>query len=153
MIFDKLTNMHKYKHISKEIETAYKWIKENDIKTFENGKHQITDKIWLVKKEVKPVDIKDLVCEMHYETIDIHLSSGVEELVVFAPQIELSAKDILREYDKQSDTVLFKMKNKETVMNLSEDSFMLFMPFETHCPSINPNMEVLTKYIIKIKVD
>ncbi|EFF41106.1 YhcH/YjgK/YiaL family protein [Mycoplasmopsis alligatoris] len=151
MIYDKLSNIHKYYGINKNLDKAITWLKTNNYLKVELGVTKIDEDIFV--KRIKCCTLKDeeLVNEIHYKYADIHLYVNYEDNITYLVNPELKSTDIVAEYNAIEDIVLYKNNFKEGRIPVKENTFAIFLPFEAHAPKRNHGQNEIEKIIIKVK--
>lgn len=157
MIFDNLKNIQNYKGIHKNLDIAIDWLVNNNYKDFDGERLVINDDIYLLHNNFPAANVENLICEIHHNYMDIHLFSDDQELVFFDADFKYENDQVMQEYDSTKDVMFIKSDSQKTPnhLELTKDSFVMFMKNEVHCPRTNfvgNSKEKLHKYIMKIKL-
>lgn len=149
MIFDKIKKIHNYKGINKNLDLAIEEIIKGDYKNSESGKHEVDGKnVFYNTQAYVTKNLENCFFETHKEYIDIQLLVKGEENMAVSEKGKL---EITQDYNPEKDVE--KQKGEcETVVKVTEDSFVIFFPEEPHMPGIKvtENKEV-KKVVFKVK--
>ena len=147
MIFDKLSNLHKYISLHPQFEKAVKFITDSNLAGIGNGRHPISgDEIYASVNEymTKP----DGFLEAHRNFIDIQLITKGSEKIGFAL---LNGQQVKDEYDQQKDISFYY--GDCDYLTLVPGTFAIFFPEDLHKPGIAVQYPAgVKKIVIKIKV-
>lgn len=149
MIFDKIKNIHNYKGINKNLDLAIEEVLKGDYKNAEVGKTVVDGKNVFYNTQVYTTkDLENCFFETHQEYIDIQLLVKGEENMAVSGMDKL---EITQEYNPEKD-VEKQMGECETIVKVTEDSFVIFFPAEPHMPGmkVSENAEV-KKVVFKVK--
>lgn len=147
MIFDKVTNLKKYKGLYDNLDKAIEYIENNDLGKLNEGTNVILeDKIYANVMESDLSDDDYHNYEYHKKFLDLHLDICGEEKVLFASQI----KENVMEYQDEDD---YGLANSEAdcVCTLKENKFVICMLDELHKPCVGKNATI-KKIVFKIFV-
>ncbi|ADE19970.1 YhcH/YjgK/YiaL family protein [Mycoplasma crocodyli] len=151
MIYDKLSNIHKYYGINKNLDRAIDWLKNNNYLKVDLGITKIDDDIFFKRIKCETLNDDNLLSEFHYQYADIHLYAGFQDDISYVANPELKSSNIVQEYNKKDDIVFYKNPAKEGRAPIKENTFALFMPFEAHAPRRNKKENEIEKIIMKIR--
>jgi biofilm protein TabA len=150
MIFDKISNLNKYKGINKNLDQVIDFIATNDLAAFPDGEHKIDDDNFFKKIDQACFNLEDAPYELHKIYADIHIIvDNKSEFVGFRPKDELEHSELIND-DPEHDVRFVKDEIKNTV-HLENDKFVLFMPGEGHAPKIKNGFQNVNKIIFKVK--
>ncbi|MGL4253009.1 MAG: YhcH/YjgK/YiaL family protein [Fusobacteriaceae bacterium] len=142
MIFDKVKNIHNYKGINKNLDFAIEEIIKENYKKSEVGKHEVDGKnVFYNTQTYTTKDLENCFFETHKDYIDIQLLVKGEENMAVSGVDKL---EVTQEYNPEKD-VEKQSGECETVIKVTEDSFVMFFPGEPHMPG----MKVLEKSEVK----
>jgi len=148
MIYDKLTNIEKYKGINKNLDKVIDYINKTDFTTFEFGDHKIDEENFFKKVDQECFELKDAPYELHEIHADIHfIIDGKSEKVGFLPG-DLVQKEELK---TEGPDVKFYKAEVKNIMDLTPDRFVIFTPGEGHAPKIKDGNDKVTKIICKVR--
>ena len=147
MIFDILSNLHKYKNLHPGFEKAVKFITDSDLAGIDNGRHPVSgDEIYASVNEymTKP----DGFLEAHRNFIDLQLITKGAEQIGFAL---LNGHQVKDEYHQQKDISFYY--GDCDYLTLVPGTFAIFFPEDLHKPGImDRHLVEVKKIVIKIKV-
>lgn len=139
----------KYSYLTEKFTAGLKWLSENDIRKFPDGRHEIpgTD----LFADVQTYDSKpenDCRFESHHEHFDIqYIAEGREYFCVYP------AEDIaVAESHPERDTYFHEKPESYGRVLLSAGDFIIVSPEEAHMPKCAVNSpEKIRKAVIKVK--
>lgn len=150
MIYDKICNIENYLGLSKNIDNALLFIKNNDIKTLRKGKTVIdNENVFVNHFEYNTVEeSEDTLFENHIDYIDLHVViSGEEFMAVTSTERLNEVKKILSE-----DSVIYS-GNSDVKLPMTNELFLMVYPGEAHLPKlIYKNSCKVDKLVFKIKI-
>lgn len=146
MIYDKLSEINRYRGIHSNIDTAIDYIKNHDLMKLSNGKYEIDGEnvfVNVVSEETK--NYENCNYEYHKSYIDLHIDLVGKEVIF----VSLAKPIPVESFNSQSDGGLCTTENA-SVFTLGTNFIMCF-PNEPHMPLImNNQKEVVKKCIFKI---
>lgn len=151
MIFGNLEFTNRYNFLNEKLQKCFSYIKENDLRTFENGVYHIDgDNIFVNIVEYTTTTPENRFWETHKTYIDIHLMlTGTE-------QIDLNFLQNMTEkqaYSEKDDMLLLDGSKNSSVC-LTANDFLICFPEDAHCTGVQVNEPtMIKKAIFKIKVD
>lgn len=150
MIIDKLNNASLYYGISERIAKALKYLQNNDLSEFQNGRYDIdSDNIFVLVQDYNTKPLSEGKYEAHRKYIDIqYIIKGEEKLgYVYVHKLKTST-----DYDEVKDIVFFN--GEGDFVTAEEGTFIIFYPEDAHMPGIESEIcEYVKKAVIKIKVN
>ena len=136
-------------HINKEYwDKAFAYLKDNDLKTLEKGRHPIDgENVFAIVTEDPSKNFDKTNWESHRKYIDLQsVIEGEEKIGVYAV---LKAK-VTKEYDEAKDVANYSADGK--LYSAKPGTFFLFFPSDAHRPNITPGGNlVVKKIVIKIR--
>ena len=148
MIFDSVENIEQYRGLHSGIDLAIDFLKKNNLATFEKGKHQITNDIYV---NIDAYFTKTRECaklEAHRKYIDLQLMISGDEYIGYAPMAELP---VMAEYDEAKDVAFYE--GSYSLVRLETGMMAILFPQDLHAPCIQVNGEInVRKAVFKIKV-
>jgi YhcH/YjgK/YiaL family protein len=128
---------------------AFAFLKNTDLKTLSNGRHNIDgDNVYATVQESPTKDLDKTAFESHRKYIDLQLVITGEENMGKAP---LSSVTVSKPYDERTDLANYTGDGK--IYTVPAGTFMLFFPKDAHRPNITPGgNKADKKIVIKIKV-
>ena len=147
MIIDTLENLGFYAGINPLFKDVVEFLKTNDLKTLEEGKHLIKgDDLFLNLTTAKGKKTNEAVLETHRVMIDIQIPLSTTETYGYSPLCELP--DI--EYSEAKDYTLYPDVEPESFVTCKPGEFVIFFPQDGHAPCISEE-ESIKKAIFKVK--
>ena len=147
MIFDKLENLNKYKHLHKRFEEAFNFIQKTDLESLTNGKHSI-DGGDIYASVAEYLTKSEGFLEGHKEYIDIQLITKGSEKIGYA---HLNDQKLKSNYDQTNDIVFYYGESE--YITLVPGHFAVFFPEDLHKPGIiKDKVEEVKKIVLKIKI-
>ena len=146
MIIDKLENACFYYNLNAKIEKALRYLQDNDLSEFDNGKYEIdNDNIFVL---IQDYDTKtEGKWEAHEKYIDIqYIIKGREKM----GYVNIDELKPVTDYDKDKD-ILF-LEGDGNFVIADEGYFVIFAPQDAHMPGMMIDMpEYVKKAVVKIK--
>lgn len=128
---------------------AIKFLKENDLNSLALGRHDITEKTYVNVQEYTSKTENGY--EAHRLYIDVQIIIAGEENIFVAPLDK--AFDVTKEYDAQSDCVLFASANDGKAVLANPDNWVVLFPNEAHMPGMAiAEPAPIRKAVVKIPV-
>ena len=147
MIIDTIENLGKYVTLNPLFADVVEFLKNNDLKTIEEGKHFIKDKDLFVNIQVAKGKTQEAaVLETHIEMIDIQIPITCEETFGYTPLCDLP--DF--EYNAEKDITKYGDTKAQTYVTVKPGQFVIFFPQDGHAPCII-NQPEIKKAIFKVK--
>ena len=149
MIIDSVKNLNRYDFVP----FAYKveeFLKNNDIKSIENGKYDLGDDCYVNVTEYQTKqEPEELELEAHVNYLDVQLTAIGEEILYYQA-IELGESII--DYDKKKDVEFFSATwyNQAT---LYEGNMAIIFPNDLHAGGfLTEKSEKVKKLVFKLKI-
>ena len=148
MIIDKIENLGKYTSLNPLFGDVVAFIKEHDLSTLEEGKHEIMGSDLFVNVQAKPgKKLKEAVLEYHKKMIDIQIPVSDSETFGYTPVDELPDA----EFNEQKDIAKLPGVESQTYVTVNPGQMAIFFPQDGHAPCISES-DCLKKVIFKILV-
>jgi YhcH/YjgK/YiaL family protein len=149
MITDRIENAERYYGLGDGIEKALRFVQEDALTDISPGRYEIVDNdVFALVQQYKSRLMEDCTWEAHREYVDVQYIISGEEKIGYA---QLSALEIVKEYDKESDSVL--LRGNGCMLSLCARSFAIFGPNDAHMPCISAHTEVLVKkVVVKVRI-
>lgn len=150
MIYDTTENLSLYKGMSKNLDTAIRFILNNELEELPLGKTVIDgDKVFVNVTEYETLVGDKAKFEMHQDYID--LQTDIEGTELF--EVAFGETKITKPYDSASDSCLLEAVTSCAGM-LCPGRFVLFQSMEPHKPGIRAQgCSKVKKAVFKIKND
>lgn len=149
MIIDKLENAKHYYGLGEKIEKGLKFLEENDLSGWENGKYEIEgDEIFVSIQDYKTKPLEEGRFEAHRKYLDIqYIIKGKERLGFGKTENQSSATD----YDEEKDIIFLKGSGNFAFAQAGD--FLIFMPQDAHMPCIAiDEPEYVKKAVVKVLI-
>ena len=144
MIFDKLDNLKCYVSINEGFKDVLEFIEKNDLLSLPLGKQPISDRVYLNRQQYVGKEELDNRYESHLDYIDIQIVLKGKEKNNYSfkcpDKAEINAKDCY-----------FTEAEKDTVLTLDEENFVIYFPKELHKPGLKVDDELIEKIVFKVK--
>jgi YhcH/YjgK/YiaL family protein len=146
MIIDTLDNLAKYENINPLFKDVVEFIRDNDLKALEPGKHLIKDKDLFVNITTAKGRTPDqAVLETHVRMIDIQIPLDVAETYGYTPLCDLPETP----YNDEKDITKYEGM-AQSFIECQPGMFAIFFPQDGHAPCISMAPEI-KKAIFKVK--
>lgn len=149
MIKDSLQNAEIYYGLSKRMQQAFEWLKNNDLENMSDGKHYIDGEH--IFANVQTYFTKDIApFEGHRIYADIQYMINGREKIGVTNYKNCSTTE---EYNKEKDIEFLKCNSGSVVQELNEGEFMIFYPQDAHQPALNyDSKKQVKKVIVKVEI-
>ncbi|MDL2325027.1 YhcH/YjgK/YiaL family protein [Ruminococcaceae bacterium OttesenSCG-928-A16] len=151
MVVDTLENSALYYPLGKNFEKAFEFLKNNDIRKMELGRHDIDgDDVFILVQEYESKTIDNCGLEAHKNYADVHYVAEGFEYIGYVPLSR--AGEPVTEYDPKADAVFFE-KECEFIPLLKGDIAIVF-PQDVHMPQKRALVPTpVRKACIKVRVN
>lgn len=148
MIYDTVENLLLYRGMSKNLDTAIRYILNNELDELPLGKTAIDgEDVYVNVIEAATIPVEKAQFEMHKNYIDLQLMLKGTELF----EIALGDTTVTKPYESASDACLLKA-DTSAVGTLCEGRFVIFPTMEPHKPMIRAQgCDRVKKAIFKIR--
>jgi YhcH/YjgK/YiaL family protein len=147
MIIDTIENLGKYVALNPLFADVIEFLKNNDLRTMEEGKYPIKDKnLFLSVQVVKQRTKESAFIETHIEMVDIQIPISCAETYGYSPLCDLPEF----EYDAELDMTKYGDTKPQTYVTIKPGQFVIFFPQDGHAPCIIDEPEI-KKVIFKVK--
>ncbi len=148
MIKDKLEYANTYYGISDSLKKGFEWLKNNDLKSLDDGRYQIDNNIYA---NIQSYETKENApYEAHREYADIqYMVEGAEKIGV----TNYSNCTTVETYNKEKDIEFLNLNQKDSYELINEGEFLVLFPQDAHKPSINPDKKLnVKKVVVKVRL-
>ena len=147
MIFDKIENIEKYRGLHVRIDKVIDFLKENDLKMFNNGKHNVdSDDVYVNVDQYFTKRHECAKLEGHKKYIDLQVMLSGEEYIGYAPVME---QPVIATYSDDKDIEFYE--GSYSLLRMEVGMFMIFFTNELHIPCLKVNDEInVRKAVFKI---
>lgn len=147
MIIDTIENLGKYVALNPLFADVIEFLKNNDLRTMEEGKYPIKDKNLFLSVQVAKQRTKESAfIETHIEMVDIQIPISCAETYGYSPLCDLPEF----EYDAELDMTKYGDTKPQTYVTIKPGQFVIFFPQDGHVPCIIDEPEI-KKVIFKVK--
>jgi YhcH/YjgK/YiaL family protein len=147
MIIDTIENLGKYVALNPLFADVIEFLKNNDLRTMEEGKYPIKDKNLFLSVQVAKQRTKESAfIETHIEMVDIQIPISCAETYGYSPLCDLPEF----EYDAELDMTKYGDTKPQTYVTIKPGQFVIFFPQDGHAPCIIDEPEI-KKVIFKVK--
>ena len=152
MIKDSLKYTKNYYNLSDKIKLALKYLEENNLKDFDNGRYDILgNDIYINVQDYNSKPETQGKWEAHRKYIDIQfIIKGSEKIGVGT----IENFQALEAYDETKDLEFLKITNDNyQFLNMNENDFTILYPQDVHMPQIAINTpSYVKKAVVKISI-
>ncbi len=150
MIFDTLSNIEKYKGISRNLDQAIEFIRKTDFSKSAEGRTAVCDAFYYTKAVVQTGEITDAPFEAHKKFIDIFIPLTGREVVKTA---EVGSLTVTYEYQDVDDFYLLEGPTQTNVIN-TPGTFVILFPQDAHNSAGGVDGEKIEfeKIVVKVRV-
>lgn len=151
MILDIIENINKYSFLSDKFKKAIKFLEDNKVEEFPEGKYEIDgDNVFILIQEYTSRNEKENKWESHKKHIDIQYVLKGAETIGYKSVLELNlAEDLF----KEKDIAFYEEVENWTKLMLKAGDFAIFFPEDAHKPCCKSNeSESIKKAVIKLKI-
>ena len=147
MIIDTIENLGKYVALNPLFADVIEFLKNNDLRTMEEGKYPIKDKNLFLSVQVAKQRTKESAfIETHIEMVDIQIPISCAETYGYSPLCNLPEF----EYDAEMDMTKYGDTKPQTYVTIKPGQFVIFFPQDGHATCIIDEQEI-KKVIFKVK--
>ncbi len=147
MIIDTIENLGNYVALNPLFADVIDFLKNNDLRTMEEGKYPIKDKNLFLNVQVAKQRTKESAfIETHIEMVDIQIPISCAETYGYSPLCDLPEF----EYDAEMDMTKYGDTKPQTYVTIKPGQFVIFFPQDGHAPCIIDEQEI-KKVIFKVK--
>lgn len=153
MIIGDLSNNRFPVGLPKVILEVCEHLKNIDLSSLSNGRHEITDQIFMNVMSFDTAEASSKQAELHHKYIDVQLLiRGQEGIEYGVSQPDLTT---YTEYNEEDDYQLTPDIPHKNFITLRPNMFVVFFPYEPHKPGCNINGQIcsLKKLVVKIPVE
>ncbi|MBP3511955.1 MAG: YhcH/YjgK/YiaL family protein [Prevotella sp.] len=146
MVIDTLDNLSKYESLNPLFKDVVEYLRNNDINTVEEGKHEIKGADLFVNvTTAKGKTKEEAVMETHKKMIDIQIPLSVAETYGYTPLCNLPEA----EYNAEKDITKMPGIAAESYVTCQPGMFAIFFPQDGHAPCISGE-PAIKKAIFKV---
>lgn len=148
MIIDKLENLQQYASLNPLFPKVIEFLKQNDLNSLANGKHEIEGKDCFVNiMDTKGKTVEEAVMETHNNMLDIQIPLNADETYGYTPTVDLPEA----EYNAEKDCTKYPGVSGESFAICHPGMMAIFWPQDGHQPCIG-TAESIHKAVVKVRV-
>jgi biofilm protein TabA len=149
MILDSISEISRYQHIHPGFSDTFRYILQNDMKSFSPGKSEIIDrKLFAITSLTAGKGQSNAQLEVHREFIDIQCTIEGSDKIGWKALSDCKCPQ--GGFDQMSD-IQFFLDISETWFDLSPGKFAIFFPTDAHAPLATDG--TLKKIVFKVAVN
>lgn len=149
MIIDSLKSFEKYRNLHEGFDKIYRFIRDNNLHTIEEGKHEIDgDRAWCTiwKGELKGVE--GIQMEIHDSYIDIHVVLEGDETIGIKDRSLCDDKEA--KYDEKTDIAFLPDDTPDNYVSLGKNNMAIIFPADAHAPLMGEG--TIKKAVFKVRI-
>lgn len=148
MITDHISNSKQYEAISKGIQQAFEYARNNDLSALDLGNYEIDgDNVYVMILGYEPKTIEDNRCEAHKNHLDIQYVIEGTEQMGYGP---VDTMEVVVPYDSVKDRYFVGFTGE--TLTYEAGMFAIFFPQDAHMPGIKvEGCDYVKKAVFKIK--
>ena len=147
MIVSKIKDLHRYKGLNNNLDTAIDYILKNDLSNLKYGRNEVdNDNVFINKFSYTGAEETDSFFEGHKNYLDIHIVLSGSEYLGYADVSELTQ---VTEYDAANDFMKFE-GNVKNYIKLEKNDLAITFPEDIHMPKLKVNDEKIEKVVCKV---
>ena len=147
MIVSKIKDLHRYKGLNNNLDTAIDYILKNDLSNLKYGRNEVdNDNVFINKFSYTGAEEIDSFFEGHKNYLDIHIVLSGSEYLGYADVSELTQ---VTEYDAANDFMKFE-GNVKNYIKLEKNDLAITFPEDIHMPKLKVNDEKIEKVVCKV---
>lgn len=149
MILDILKNCYTYFSPGQGFEAGFKFILENDLSKFADGKYEIDgENVFALVSSYVTKSAAEKLPEAHRKYADIQCMISGYENIGYA---HLESQKITTDYNEEKDIIFYD--EVSFYFRLPEGSFAVFLPDDIHMPGIiDGEAREVRKVVIKVRL-
>ena len=152
MIVGKLSDLYRYKGISKNIDTAIDYILTHDLLALPQGKTEIDGKNVFINRSTYVANpLEKCFFENHENYIDIQIVLKGQEVIGYTHITNPDLK-VTTPYNPEKDVTKYNYDPKGAVFFTLEDGFALVYTEDVHLAKYKANDELVEKAVVKVKI-
>ena len=149
MILDKLKNCNKFFSLGPGFEKGFKFILENDLSQFADGKYEIDgEKVFALVSSYATKSASEKLPEAHRKYADIQCMISGNENIGYA---HLGSQKVTTDYNDEKDIIFYD--EVSFYFRLPAGSFAVFLPDDIHMPGIIDGVACnVKKVVVKVRL-
>jgi len=149
MIKNSLKYTKNYYNLSDKIKLGLEFLKNNNLKNFDNGKYQILgDDVYINIQDYNAKSKAQGKWEAHRKYIDIQYIIEGTELIGVG---EIQNFTTVEEYNEENDVEFLVSDIDNQFIEMQENDFIILYPFDVHMPQISlTDVAYVKKAVVKV---
>ncbi|MBQ9449373.1 MAG: YhcH/YjgK/YiaL family protein [Acholeplasmatales bacterium] len=153
MIVGKLSDLYRYKGISKNIDTAIDFILNNDLMALPKGKTVVDgDNVYINRDTYVARPLEECFFENHENYIDIQIVLKGHEIIGYT-HITNPDLHVTTPYNPDKDVTKYNYNPKGALMMDVSEGFVLVYTEDAHLAKCKANDEIVEKAVVKVKIE
>lgn len=146
MILDSVENFQNYAEINRHFKTVYDFLKNTDLSSLSDGRHEISDGIFAISNRYNTINESDTFIECHRKYIDIQI------MVKGSERMGICNRDLCRKFEYIDAEDYQKLEGILDFITVREGFFTVFFPHDGHMPQLmlNKKSEQVVKIVVKV---
>lgn len=150
MIVASLSNLSRYRGISKNLDIAFDWLKEGAWRQLPAGKFQIRgDDVFALVQEYVTKEHSECRFEAHRRYIDIQMLFSGKEIIEVAP---VDSLNVIEPYKPDIEFFAYPAAGEVHTLTMTAEQCAIFFPEDAHrpCMKIGGIAEPVRKLVVKV---
>lgn len=150
MIFGNLQNISEYTFLEEQIQKCFRYVKENDIFSYEKGSYKIEgEKLFVNVVEYTTTEKENRFWEAHRQYLDVHIMLFGQERI----DLNFIGNMIEKGFEAENDFVALQGEANSHVI-LTKDDFLICYPNDGHMTAIKVKEPItIKKAIFKVLIE
>lgn len=151
MIVGKLKDLHRYKGIAKNIDTAIDYLANNDVLAMAPGKYMIDgDNVFMNRDTYVAKPLEECFFENHDVYMDMQVVLKGKEVFAYT-DISNETLKVTTPYNAEKDVTKYSAEG--AVFMTLEEGYALVYPEDIHLAKCKADDNIVEKAVIKIKIE
>ncbi len=149
MIIDRIENCGQFSMLGERFEIGFKFLRENDLRDFPEGKHEIEgDDVYVIVSSYTTKSPEESNPEAHKVYADIQYMIKGSENIGYDM---FNGNRLFKEYDPEKDFMLYDAV--QNAVTLREGMFAVFFPYDIHQPGLSiDGPAFVKKAVVKVRL-
>ena len=153
MIIGKLTDLYRYKGLSKNIDTAIDYILNNDLMALPKGKTEVDGKnVYINRDTYVARPLEECFFENHENYIDIQIVLKGQEVIGYT-HISNPDLKVTTPYNAEKDVTKYNYDPAGAEFFTLDEGFALVFTEDAHLAKCKANDDIVEKAVVKVKID
>ncbi|HMT12359.1 MAG TPA: YhcH/YjgK/YiaL family protein [Ignavibacteria bacterium] len=149
MITDRIENCEAFSMLGSRFECGFRFLRENDLRQFPDGKHEIEgEDVYVIISSYTTKSPEESHPEAHRLYADIQYMIRGSEIIAYDL---FNDHKVYKEYDPEKDFLLYEAVQNS--ITLREGTFAVFFPQDIHQPGLIINEPAhVKKAVVKVRL-